>query len=107
VLPYADKLLRSLVVDRARWHTSEKVVVPEGIFLEYLPPYSPELQPAERLWCLADELKVNKSFDSLDDARRSARLALSNFSDDHDRENQKSALLSLWCKMYLIIHLPL
>jgi transposase len=49
VLPYADKLLRSLVVDRARWHTSEKVVVPEGIFLEYLPPYSPELQPAERL----------------------------------------------------------
>jgi transposase len=96
VLPYADKLLRSLVVDRARWHTSEKVVVPEGIFLEYLPPYSPELQPAERLWCLADELKVNKSFDSLDDAtRRSARLALSNFSDDHDRENQKSYLLSL------------
>jgi transposase len=53
--------LRRAVVDRARWHTSEKVVVPEGIFLEYLPPYSPELQPAERLWCLADELKVNKT----------------------------------------------
>jgi transposase len=51
VLPYADKLLRSLVVDRAGWHTSEKVVVPEGIFLEYLPPSSPELQPAEQKGC--------------------------------------------------------
>jgi transposase len=31
---------------------SEQVVVPEGIYLEALPAYSPELQPAERLWQL-------------------------------------------------------
>ncbi len=37
-----------LVIDQAGWHMSEKVVVPEGIYLEPLPPYSPELQPAER-----------------------------------------------------------
>lgn len=29
-----------LVVDRAGWHMSEKVVLPPGIFLEPLPPYS-------------------------------------------------------------------
>ncbi|GAC1460838.1 MAG: hypothetical protein NVS2B14_15430 [Chamaesiphon sp.] len=56
-----------LVVDRAGWHLSEKVVLPPGIFLEPLPPYSPELQPAERLWSLADEPLVNKSFDKIDD----------------------------------------
>lgn len=56
-----------LVLDRAGWHMSEKVVVPPGIILEFLPPYSPELQPAERLWCLVDEPLVNKSFDNLDD----------------------------------------
>lgn len=56
-----------LVLDRAGWHTSEKVVLPEGIILEPLPPYSPELQPAERLWALADEPLVNKSFATLDD----------------------------------------
>ena len=39
-----------LVIDRAGWHMSEKVVVPPGIYLEPLPAYSPELQPAERLW---------------------------------------------------------
>lgn len=56
-----------LVVDRAGWHMSEKVILPPGIFLEPLPPYSPELQPAERLWSLADEPLVNKTFDKIDD----------------------------------------
>jgi transposase len=55
-----------LVIEQAGWHMSEKVVVPEGIYLEPLPPYSPELQPAERLWQLSDEPLVNKSFDTLD-----------------------------------------
>ena len=44
-----------LVEDNAGWHRSKKVEVPEGITVEFLPPYSPELQPAERLWSLVDE----------------------------------------------------
>lgn len=56
-----------LVIDRAGWHMSEQVELPAGIYLEPLPPYSPELQPAERLWALADEPLVNKSFSSLDE----------------------------------------
>jgi hypothetical protein len=35
-----------LILDNAGWHRCEKVVVPEGIHLLFLPPYSPELQPA-------------------------------------------------------------
>lgn len=35
--------------------------------MEFLPPYSPELQPAERLWKLVDEPLVNECFDSLDE----------------------------------------
>jgi hypothetical protein len=31
-----------LVMDRAGWHISERVVVPSGIHVEYLPPYYPE-----------------------------------------------------------------
>ena len=46
-----------LVMDRAGWHRSERVVLPSGIYVEYLPPYSPELHPAERLWSVADEPK--------------------------------------------------
>ena len=56
-----------LVLDGARWHRSDQVVVPEGIHLELLPPYSPELQPAERLWRMADEPLVNRSFETIDE----------------------------------------
>lgn len=56
-----------LVLDRAGWHTSPQVQVPEGIHLLFLPPYSPELQPAERLWPLTNTPLVNRWFASLDD----------------------------------------
>jgi len=56
-----------LVQDRAGWHTSPKVELPAGIIGEFLPPYSPELQPAERLWPLVDEPLVNEHFESLDE----------------------------------------
>ena len=39
----------------------------DGIYLSLLPPYSPELQPAERLWNLTDEPLVNKSFETLNE----------------------------------------
>jgi transposase len=48
-------------------HRSEKVEVPEGIIVEFLPPYSPELQPAERLWLLVDEPLVNQNFETIDE----------------------------------------
>ncbi len=54
-----------LVLDRAGWHRSKKVELPEAIELEFLPSYSPELQPAERLWKILDEPLVNQHFDSL------------------------------------------
>lgn len=56
-----------LLLDNAGWHRSSNVIVPDGIHLLFLPPYSPELQPAERLWELVDEPVVNRSFDSLDE----------------------------------------
>lgn len=56
-----------LAVDQAAFHTSKKVRVPDGIHLLFLPPKSPELQPAERLWTLTNEAVANHSFASLDE----------------------------------------
>ncbi len=42
------------------------MAVPPGIGLEFLPPYSPELQPAERLWPLTNEGVANALFADLD-----------------------------------------
>jgi transposase len=56
-----------LVLDDAGWHGPEGLTIPDGIGLVFLPPYSPELQPAERLWPLVDEPVVNRHFATLAD----------------------------------------
>jgi transposase len=72
-----------LIEDNARWrheviceavsfrsplgHRSKKAIIPEGIKVEFLPPYSPELQPAERLWSLVDEPLVNQHFETINE----------------------------------------
>jgi DDE superfamily endonuclease len=57
----------ALLLDGAGWHTSRTLIVPDGIDLIPLPPMSPELQPAERLWPLIDEPVANRTFADLDE----------------------------------------
>ena len=39
-----------LVLDRAGWHGAKALRVPPNVTLVPLPPYSPELNPVERVW---------------------------------------------------------
>lgn len=55
-----------LVLDNAGWHVEESTL-PEGVTLDFLPPYSPELMPAERLWTLLDEPLVNRGYKTIDE----------------------------------------
>ena len=89
--PFFEELLRAfaeeagagkdriivLVLDNAGWHTEAGLDVPDGIRLAFLPPYTPEVQPAECLWTLVDEPIVNKHVDDIGalDAIISARCA--------------------------------
>ena len=43
-----EKIL--LILDCAGWHRSKALKVPKNIELLYLPPYTPELNPVEKLW---------------------------------------------------------
>ena len=59
-----------LVLDQAGWHVSAgtQAMQQEAVLeLKYLPPHSPELQPAERLWELVDEPLANEVFECLAD----------------------------------------
>src|SRR5258708_29040962 len=49
-----------LVLDRAGWHTSARLRVPEYVHLLFLPAYSPELQPAEHLSPLTNAALINR-----------------------------------------------
>lgn len=39
-----------LVMDNAGWHHAKRLKMPDNVTPLYLPPYSPELNPIERLW---------------------------------------------------------
>jgi hypothetical protein len=62
-----DERIIILALDSAGWHTQAGLEVPEGLRLVFLPPYSPELQPAETLWTLVDEPIVNRHIPTLED----------------------------------------
>ena len=39
-----------MFMDRAGWHVSKKLKLPENLTIDFLPPYSPELNPQENVW---------------------------------------------------------
>jgi transposase len=45
----------ALVLDQAGWHGSDALIVPANVTLVPLPPYSPELNPVERVWLYLKE----------------------------------------------------
>jgi putative transposase len=62
---YADSYIL-LVCDNAGWHKSKTLVVPHNIEIIHIPPYTPEMNPAEQIW---DEIRekhfANKLFKSI------------------------------------------
>ncbi len=71
-----------LVLDRAGWHSSQALTIPDGIHLVFLPPYSPELQPAEHLWPLTNEALANRWFETLDELQEVQALRCVTVQDD-------------------------
>ena len=68
-----------LVLDQAGWHSTQRLRVPDYVHLLFLPPYSPELQPAEHLWPLTNAALANRHFASieeLEDAQAARCVAL-------------------------------
>ena len=57
-----------LIIDRAGWHTTNKLVIPSNITIMPLPPRSPELNPVENIWqFMRDNWLSNRIFNSYDD----------------------------------------
>jgi len=65
----SDKL--ALIMDGAGWHKSGDLKVPENIKIFFLPPYSPELNPVERLWLyIKQRILSNKIYQTIDDLEK-------------------------------------
>jgi len=51
-----------VVLDNGAFHKSKSLIIPENIALIFIPPYSPELNPAEKMWA---KLKKNSQINSV------------------------------------------
>jgi hypothetical protein len=72
-----------VILDGAGWHRSQGLVVPGNITLLELPPYSPELNPVERVWhYLRSHWLANSVFRSLGDIMDACEMAWNRFAAD-------------------------
>ena len=55
-----------LLIDQAGFHMGKNLEIPEGIRLEPLLPYTPELQPVECLWPLLKEAVANRAHETIE-----------------------------------------
>ena len=59
-----------LILDNARSHLAKTLKIPAGVHFHFLPPYSPQIQPIERLWPLLNQCIANqeiKTYQELED----------------------------------------
>jgi transposase len=72
-----------LILDGAGWHRSASLKTPSNIKLILLPPYSPELNPVERLWrWLRMNVCRNRHFKRIEEVEEALLLAIKELSAD-------------------------
>lgn len=57
--------LKVIVLDNGAFHKAKRLKVPHNIILVFLPPFSPELNPAEKMWAKFKRAFTNKLYKSL------------------------------------------
>lgn len=63
---YKPDELKIVVLDNGAFHKAKSLVIPDNIILLFLPPYSPELNPAEKMWAKFKRTFTNRLFHTLE-----------------------------------------
>ena len=91
-----------MILDRASCHKAKALDMPANIMLDFLPPYSPELNPTEHIW---DEMRekffANRIFGSMDVVRDHINEAIAQFKTH--AETLKSITCWPWIKSAILI----
>lgn len=71
-----------MILDGSRAHNNTKIKVPTNITLHFLPPYSPQLNPIERIWAFIKRNYLSfKLYDKIDDIIQSGSEAWNNLTE--------------------------
>ncbi len=58
--------LKIMIIDNASFHSTKGMILPDNIILLPIPPYCPELNPAEKVWQWMKDKIAMKIFDTLE-----------------------------------------
>jgi transposase len=64
------KELKVIIIDNAGFHSTKNITIPENIRLINIPPYSPELNPAEKVWQYLKTNFKNQLFINMENLKR-------------------------------------
>lgn len=66
---YKPAEFKIIIIDNAGFHSLSKYNIPENIGLVRIPPYSPELNPSEKIWGYIKQFYKNKVFENLENVK--------------------------------------
>lgn len=74
--------LNVVQLDNGKFHHSSQLKIPDNILLFFQPPYSPELNPSERVWQYIKQELSWELYDNLDEIKEKVRSFLEEFSTE-------------------------
>ncbi len=67
---YKPRELKIIIIDNAGFHSLKHYNIPDNIKLIRIPPYSPELNPSEKIWHYIKQHYKNKVFENLSNVKQ-------------------------------------
>lgn len=71
-----------IVLDNGAFHKAKSLKIPNNIGLIFLPPYSPELNPAEKIWHTIKRNFTNRLFSSLEQLSNFISISINTFTPE-------------------------
>lgn len=72
-----------LILDGSKAHNNNKIIVPKNMTLHFLPPYSPQLNPIERVWLFLKRNYLSfKLYEKIEDIILAGSKAWNNLTDE-------------------------
>ena len=72
-----------VVIDNAGFHATKNIIIPENIYLINIPPYSPELNPAEQIWKYFKQKFKNQLFENIETLKNWLHNTVNNMSKNN------------------------
>ncbi len=88
--------LKVIVLDNGAFHHAKKLIIPQNLVLILLPPYSPELNPAEKIWQNLKRSFTNKIFKTLEEVE--------DFINKKSTELERSTIKSICAYEYVFFN---